>query len=313
MMTTGSPRVSVIVNCYNGERYLDQALASIAAQTCEAWEIVFWDNASTDGSAAIAQRYAPRLRYFRGEQNVPLGAARNLAVQQARGEFITFLDTDDEYLPDALERLVRAMEVSAVDVCYGGIVKVDLAGRELGRELPRAREGDLLDALLRQFDIWVPAVIVRSAALAETGLGFDAAVTASEEYCLFVQLAAVRRMKSISEPFARYRIHEGALTNRSADRWAAEREYTLARLVAAHPGIEQKYRGGFREARARARYYRARWLLSRGERSAALAELRRNAWIDPRYTALFLLALLPGNAWDAVHRAWTHRARVGAR
>jgi glycosyltransferase involved in cell wall biosynthesis len=311
-MSAATPRLSVIVNCFNGERYLDRALASIAAQTFGSWEIVFWDNASTDGSAAIARRYAPRLRYFRGEHNVPLGAARNLAVQQARGEFVTLLDTDDEYFPDSLERLARAMDSTSADVCYGGVVKIDASDNVIGQEIPPARDGDLLDALLRQFDIWVPAVIFRRAVLAETGLGFDPSVTASEEYCLFVQLAATRRMRSLAEAFARYRVHEGALTNRSADRWADEREYTLARVVAAHPGIERKYARGFREAYARARYYRARWHLARGERRPALAALRRNVWIDPRYAALFLLALLPRPAWDAVHRAWTHRSRVGA-
>jgi len=306
------PRVSVIVNCYNGERYLDQALASIAAQTFGSWEIVFWDNASTDGSAAIAQRYAPRLRYFRGEQNVPLGAARNLAVQQASGEFVTFLDTDDEYMPDALERLVTAIDGRPVDVCYGGIVQIDAAGNTLGRQVPPAREGDLLDALLRQFDIWIPALIVRRSVLRETGLGFDPTITASEEYCLFVQLAARRAMRSIDQTFARYRIHEGALTNRSADKWADEREYTLARVVGSNPGIEARHQAAFREAHARARYYRARWHLSRGDRAAALAELRQNVGIGVRYTALYLLALLPRPAWDAVHKAWTHRARIGA-
>lgn len=312
MTAPASPRVSVIVNCYNGERYLEQALASIEAQTFPSWEIVFWDNASTDGSAAIARRHAPRLRYFRGEVNVPLGAARTLAVEQARGEYIAFLDTDDEYLPDALERLVRAIDDRPVDVCYGGVVQIDAAGRVIGRQVPPAREGNMLEALLLQFDIWMPALIVRRSALAETGLNFDPAITASEEYCLFVQLAATRPMRSLADTFARYRIHEGALTNRSANKWADEREYTLARVVAANPGIELRYPGAFREARARARYYRARWNLSRGDRAAALAELRQNVGIDLRYTALYVLALLPRPAWDVVHKAWTHRTRIGA-
>ncbi|HZY30567.1 MAG TPA: glycosyltransferase, partial [Candidatus Methylomirabilis sp.] len=64
----GGPRVSVIMNCLNGERYLREAMDSVFAQTYTDWEIVFWDNASTDASAEIAKGYGDRVRYFRSEE-----------------------------------------------------------------------------------------------------------------------------------------------------------------------------------------------------------------------------------------------------
>src|ERR1035441_6876343 len=90
------PRVSVVMNGFNGERYLRAAIDSVVAQTFQDWELIFWDNASTDGSAEIVRSYGDaRLRYFRGERTVPLGAARKLALEKVRGEWIGFLDTDD--------------------------------------------------------------------------------------------------------------------------------------------------------------------------------------------------------------------------
>ena len=70
------PMISVIMNCFNGERYLRTAIESVFVQTWTDWEIVFWDNCSTDGTAEIAQLFGSRVRYFRGERNLLLGAAR---------------------------------------------------------------------------------------------------------------------------------------------------------------------------------------------------------------------------------------------
>lgn len=299
--------VTVVMNCFNGERYLRDAIDSVVAQSYTKWEIVFWDNVSTDSSAAIARAYEPKLRYFRAAHQTPLGAARNLAVEQAHGEFITFLDCDDLLLSDALERHIRILSGSCA-VSYGGIIRIDQNGNEIGRAIPPARSGMLLDPLLRQFDIYPPAVMVRRAALEQAGLSFDPAVVASEEYCLFMQLAADYPFCSASEPRAKYRIHEDSLTNKSIAQWGDERDYTLDAIERGHPGIAQQYAAGFREARARARYYRARLHMSRGNPAAAREELRRVALIGPRYFALFLISLLPAPAWDAVHRLATRRS-----
>src|SRR5262245_45505527 len=105
----GAPLVSVIVNCFNGEEYLQEAIESVYAQTYNNWEIVLWDNASSDSSATIARTFDGRLRYFRSEQHCSLGAAREKALNQTRGDLIAFLDTDDSWLPDKLERQVSVM------------------------------------------------------------------------------------------------------------------------------------------------------------------------------------------------------------
>ena len=83
------------MNCYNGEKYLREAIDSIYAQIYENWEIIFWDNNSIDNSAEIAKTHDNKLKYFKGNHTVPLGAARKKAFEKASGEWIGFLDTDD--------------------------------------------------------------------------------------------------------------------------------------------------------------------------------------------------------------------------
>ena len=98
------PKVSIIMNCLNGEQYLKQALDSVFEQTYDDWEVIFWDNASTDKSATIAKSYGERVRYFKSSVTHPLGKARNLAMKEAMGDFIAFLDCDDIWLPRKLEK-----------------------------------------------------------------------------------------------------------------------------------------------------------------------------------------------------------------
>ena len=97
------PLVSVIMNCYNGEKYLKEAIDSVCAQTYENWEIIFWDNQSADQSAKIFQSYNdPRLKYHYAPIHTFLYEARNNAIEKARGEFIAFLDVDDWWYSEKL-------------------------------------------------------------------------------------------------------------------------------------------------------------------------------------------------------------------
>ena len=84
------------MNCHNGEKFLSESLSSILNQTYNNWEIIFFDNASNDKSREILKNYNDkRIKYFKNNKLVDLYKARNLAVDQCSGEYISFLDTDD--------------------------------------------------------------------------------------------------------------------------------------------------------------------------------------------------------------------------
>src|SRR5664279_817293 len=105
------PKVTVIMNCLNGERFVRQAIQSVYDQTFSDWEIVFWDNASTDATATIANSFSDgRLRYFRSEKTVALGQARQWALAKARGDWVAFLDHDDALLPQRVERQMAELD-----------------------------------------------------------------------------------------------------------------------------------------------------------------------------------------------------------
>ena len=112
-------KVSVIIPCYNEERYLGECLASVLAQTMRNFEVLVIDDGSADGSLAIARETAKadeRVRVLH-QENAGVCAARNRGLEEARGEFVTFVDADDLLMPDALERMLGASEGVDMVVC----------------------------------------------------------------------------------------------------------------------------------------------------------------------------------------------------
>ena len=102
------PRVSVLIPCYNAGWYLAAALDSVLAQTYQNFEIIVVDDGSEDNSAAVAARY-PQVRYFHNTHS-GISVTRNLAISKARGEILVFLDADDLWVPDKLEKQIAYLD-----------------------------------------------------------------------------------------------------------------------------------------------------------------------------------------------------------
>lgn len=119
------PRLSVVVPVYNVELFLDECLQSIADQTFTDWEAVVVDDGSTDGSLAIAERWAAKDDRFKvvAKENAGLGPARNTGVEHADpgAEFLAFVDSDDIVLPDAYERCVASLEKTGSEFVSGNV------------------------------------------------------------------------------------------------------------------------------------------------------------------------------------------------
>jgi glycosyltransferase involved in cell wall biosynthesis len=137
------PAVSAIINVYNAERYLGEAIDSVLAQTHPVHELIVVDDGSSDGSAAVAEAYGPPVRCIR-EQRGGIAASRNRAVREATGDFFAFLDADDRFVPDKLERQLELFEQDPeLDLVYGHVtefVSPDLD--EEARALLRAPKHD---------------------------------------------------------------------------------------------------------------------------------------------------------------------------
>lgn len=210
--TNTYPTVSVIMNCYNCSRYLKEAIDSVYAQSYQDWEIVFWDNASIDNSAEIAKGYDSKLKYYCGEKNVPLGHARNLAIEKARGRYIAFLDCDDLWYPSKLEKQVALFEANPNVKLVFSDCNVVNSKREVLKKyfsIQKPFRGMVFKELLvlNNFIPLVTAVMDKSV-LDVVGI-FDNRYQHAEEYDLFLRIAHEFLLDYVDEPLAEYRIHDG--------------------------------------------------------------------------------------------------------
>lgn len=131
-MRTGSPRVSVCLPVYNGERHVRETIRSVLAQTFEDFELIISDNASTDGTQEICLEAAaldPRVRYFRADTNRGLARNFNRAFELASGRYLVWIGHDDLMAPDYISRCVEAIEADADTVlCFTNANYIDGKG-----------------------------------------------------------------------------------------------------------------------------------------------------------------------------------------
>ena len=231
------PLVSVIMNVRNGARTLQEAIASVLAQTWSDWELIVWDDRSTDNSAAIvSQFHDARISYFLSPDDASLGKARRDAIAHATGEWIAFLDQDDIWLPQKLEKQL-ALAADDVGLIYGRTVRFYPGG--LQRDYDQAHEYRALpegDIFAQLFDdscfIAMSSAMFRRSAVEAVG-GIPGEVRIIPDYYLYVAVARRYRARAVQEVVCRYRMHSDSMSHRAAtemhqealwliDRWAAE-------------------------------------------------------------------------------------------
>lgn len=202
--------VSVIMNCCNGEKYLREAIESVLAQGYKNWEIIFWDNQSIDQSAAIFKSYNdPRMNYFYAPIHTTLYKARNCAIEKAAGDFIAFLDVDDWWEPEKLEKQIPLFEDKEVGLVYGNYWFVNERKKKikkiaLQRHLP---EGKVLNQLLKNYPIGMLTMVVRRSAVEGLNRIFDPRYQMIGDFDLAIRLAAEWKLACIQTPVASYRWH----------------------------------------------------------------------------------------------------------
>ncbi|TNJ40946.1 glycosyltransferase family 2 protein [Phaeobacter sp. B1627] len=126
-----APAVSVILPVYNAQATLERSVASVLGQSFEDWELLLIEDGSQDGSAELCARLAveePRIRLLRQEANTGAAAARNAGLRQARGRYVAFLDADDIWLPEKLQKQIGFMQETGTVFSYTGFWRQQAGG-----------------------------------------------------------------------------------------------------------------------------------------------------------------------------------------
>jgi len=211
------PLVSVIMNVRDGASFLREALDSVLSQTFADWELIVWDDCSTDNSAQIVSQYPDqRIRYFLSPDDTPLGKARDSAIRQASGQWLAFLDQDDIWLPRKLEKQM-ALAHSGVGIIYGRTVMFDVRhgnrrDYDYAHEFTPLPEGNIFTQLFADacFIAMSSAVLLRSA-VEEIG-GISEAIEVAPDYYLYLAVARRYQARAVQDVICRYRLHPGSMS-----------------------------------------------------------------------------------------------------
>lgn len=211
-----SPTVSVVIPTYNAAELLPEAVESVLSQTYRDFEIVVVDDGSTDETPAVMEEYAEDVRYIRKE-NGGSASARNRGIEEARGEYVAFLDADDRWRPAKLE---TQMDAHAADPTlawsYTGARLVDHETEEiLFRKCQTRRRygGDILRKLLRGNFVTPSTTLIERRVFDEVGTFDESSLhRISEDWDLWLRIAARYPIKYIDEPLVEMRQHTGRKT-----------------------------------------------------------------------------------------------------
>jgi glycosyltransferase involved in cell wall biosynthesis len=223
------PQVSVILNVRNGAAFLHDALDSVLAQTFQDWELIAWDDCSTDNSADIIRAYRdPRIHYYLSADDTPLGEARNRAIRQAKGEWLAFLDQDDIWLPCKLEKQ-RALAASRVGIIYGRTVLFDdkhgnLRDYDHVHEFGPLPEGNIFYQLFSEACfIAMSSALLRRSAVREIG-DVPGTIRVVPDYYLYVAIARRYEARAVQQVVCRYRMHPGSMSASDENRLRLHQE-----------------------------------------------------------------------------------------
>lgn len=225
--------VSVVIPTYQRATFLERAITSVLAQTYTRWEIIVVDD--NDASSAyrretrsFMERYRDdsRISYLEHPENRGGSAARNTGIRAAQGEYVAFLDDDDEWQPTKLAAQLRCFELSgrATAFVYTGFEKVDTATGERVAVIPSVR-GDVYESLLKRNPIGTTSTVMcRKDALLEVGL-FDETLPAKQDIDLYIRLAQAYRVDFVSDVLATFYNHAQERISTSSD--AAVRSHEI--------------------------------------------------------------------------------------
>ena len=230
---TGKTSVTVIVPAYNAAPFVDVTLKALLSQTQVPEEIILVDDGSTDETAAIAEGLGVRVVH---QKRKGPGAARNRGLELAKTEFVAFCDADDWYVPDKLERAVEMLNTLGASCAStdAWVVRDDRVERRKNEPQPIPNVLTL-EYLLVSNPIICSTVVARRATVEDAG-GFDEAedLIASEDYDLWLRLAAKEPIAYSSRPMTFYRLHDGSLS--ANVRFMRGLERILDRVSSQHEG-----------------------------------------------------------------------------
>ncbi len=209
-----NPLVSIIMPAYNVEKYIQESINSVIKQSYENWELIVIDDNSNDGTNDIIKKIALKdkrikpifLKHNSGKPSI----AKNYAYDIVSGDFIAFLDSDDMWIKEKLEKQIKKMINGDYKLCYTGGYLIDEEGKKQGSFLPKYENGYIFKKMLYRYEINNQSVLIER----DVYRKFNENITIGEDYNLFMDIVFHHKVCNIKEKLIKYRIHKKSITKK---------------------------------------------------------------------------------------------------
>ena len=259
------PKVSVIIPTHNRCNFLKTAIQSVLNQTYQDFELLVVNDASTDRTEEILYGFDDkRIKYIKHESNKGGAITRNTGIMEARGEYIAFLDDDDEWLPEKLGLQVALLDKKSIEVggIYTGYERIERSSGHLIQQIIPIKRGELYNALLRENCIGTTSsVLLRRVCFDAVGL-FDESLPRWQDYDMWIRIARKFHFDFVPQVLLKYYVHDKVRISDNPEamqeaikimyRKYMDTSLVSRKIVSEHYlalGINYCYRGRMREGR----------------------------------------------------------------
>lgn len=210
------------MNCHNGEKFLQQSLSSIFQQNYKNWEIIFWDNSSTDNSKSILKKFNDeRIKYFYSKKFNTLYKSRNLAISKAKGKYLCFLDVDDQWKHDKLIKQVSLIEKLNSKFIYSNYhITNKKKNKTFLRYKGKLPEGNITQNLLNNYFIGINTVMIKRKIF--KNYKFDNKYQIIGDFELFIKLSTKFKFNCIQKSLAIYNFHGENMSHKKLGLYISE-------------------------------------------------------------------------------------------
>ena len=273
------PLVSIITPSYNQAEYLEFTIQSVLAQEYPNLEYIIVDGGSTDGSVEIIQKYADQLSWWVSEPDEGQADGINKGFRHARGEVVAWLNSDDLYLPGAIQEAVTSLQSDPnLGMVFGDALTIDSQGKPINK-LAFGSWG--LAELMRFYIICQPAVFMRCVVLEQVGY-LDENFHYMLDHHLWLRIAGIRQIQYVPNLWAAARHHPEAKNVSLAPKFSLE-TYRVLAWMKTQPDFEARVSADLRQVSGGAHRLAARYYLDGGQNWDALKAYSKALFNWPNY------------------------------
>lgn len=196
-----TPLISVIVNCYNGQKFLNKCINSILDQTYTNFEIIFWNNKSDDDSLLVIKKYTDkRIKIFNSKIHTNISIARNNAIKESAGDYICFLDVDDYWSKFKLEKQIIYFKSEEIGVSFTNFWYIKISKKKENKKKINLKfENGLINKLIKKYEIVLSTIMVKREVLEKIDTPFNEAYHIISDFDFTLNLLLINKYHHIKD------------------------------------------------------------------------------------------------------------------